>query len=317
MVLWDEAEKITLLGIEMYRYGFFIFLGLLAAAGVMGFLGYAKKCEKGTTPLLLLLSILLGGICSRLLFCLLNQELGFMMPIGSWFNITGGGWSMIGLVGGVMLAGFLAGKITKQNPGVTLDIAACALPAFLALERIGEDCIPDFNYSRALESTFLNGTFLTISDEYGAYYLATRRLAAIVMVILFIALLVDLMHLKRDGNTCLLFLMLMGACSVILESLRYDRFLSITFVGLEQVVSAVFLFIGVTVPAVRVRKRMKTLSWVAPLSVLLAAGIGVGLEFALDRTNVNRILIYIVFVAVMSVPVVLGVKLRSAGGERD
>ncbi len=310
MKLWDEAEKITILGLEMYRYGFFLALGMIAAAAAIGFLCYAKSCKKGTAPLLLFLSMLLGAVFSRLGFCLMNQELGFMMPFKSWFNITGGGWSMIGLVGGVMAAGWLAGKITKQHAGITLDVAACSLPAFLALERIGEDCIPDFNYSRALDSTFLNGTFLTISDEYGAYYLATRRLAAIVMVILFILLLIDQMHLKRDGNTCLEFLMLFGAASVILESLRYDRFLSITFVGLEQVLSAVLLFIGVLIPALRYRKTRKGLAVAAPVSVLLAAGIGVALEFALDRTSFNKILLYVIFIIVIAVPVFLGMKLR-------
>ncbi len=314
MNLWDEAEKINILGLEVYRYGFFVALGMIAAAAVIGFLCYAKTCKKGTAPVLLLLSILFGTVFSRLGFCLMNQELGFMMPVSSWFNITGGGWSMIGLVGGVMLAGWIAGKVTGQHAGITLDIAACALPLFLALERIGEDCIPDFNYSRALDSTFLNNTFLTFSDEYGACYLATRRLAAIVMVILFIILLIDLMHLKRDGNTCLEFLMIFGAASIILESLRYDRFLSITFVGLEQVLSAVILFIGVTIPAVRCGKKAKGLAVAAPLSVLLAAGIGVALEFALDRTSFNKILIYVVFVLVITVPVILGMKLRKLQG---
>ncbi len=310
MNLWDEAEKISLLGLEVYRYGFFVALGMIAATAVICFLSYAKKCEKGTAPLLTVLSILLGGICSRLVFCLLNQELGFMMPLKSWFNITGGGWSMVGLVGGVMLAGWLSGKITKQPGGVTLDISACALPVFLALERLGEDCIPEFNYSRSLETAFLNNTFLTFQDEYGLYYLATRRLAAIVMVILFIVLLIDLMHLKRDGNTCLEFLMLFGAASVILESLRYDRFLSISFVGLEQVLSAVMLFCGLLPCALRKMKTHRGLAVASILSVFLAAGIGVGLEFALDRSNINRLLIYGVFILIMAVPVVLGMKLR-------
>ncbi len=311
MNLWEEAEKISLLGIEMYKFGFFAALGMIAAAAVIGFLCYAKRCSRGTAPLLLCLSILLGGLCSRVVFCLLNQELGFMMPVGSWITlVTGGGWSMIGLVGGVMLAAWITAKVTKQAAGVTLDIAACALPVFLALERIGEEFVSDFDYSRALESTFLNGTFLTFKDEYDAYYLATWRLAAIVMVILFIVLMIDLMHLKRDGNTCLMFLMIFGAASVLLESLRYDRFLSITFVGLQQVLSAVLLLIGVAAAAVRNRTVGTMTKALTIASVVLAAGIGVGLEFALDRTSFSKILIYITFILVLAVPVYLGMRLR-------
>ncbi len=316
MNLWEEAEKISLLGVEAYRYGFFVALGMIAAAAVIGFLSYAKKCEKGTAPLLLFLSIIMGGLISRIGFCLLNQELGFMMPLKSWFNITGGGWSMVGLVGGVMLAGWTTGKLTKQHAGVTLDIVACALPIFLALERIGEDCIPDFNYSRELESTFLNNTFLVVSNGNDTFRLATRRLTAIIMVILFIILIIDLMHLKRDGNTCLLFLMLFGAATVILESLRYDRFLRITFVGLEQILAAVMLFLGILPCALRNMKERKGLAVIAIISVFLAAGFGVGLEFALDRSNISRLLIYAVFLLVMIMPVALGLKLRREDAKR-
>ena len=138
MHLYEEAEKISLAGLEVYRFGFFVLLGMLAAAAGMGFLSWARRAKKGTAPLLLLTSLLLGGLFSRLFFCLLNQELGVMMPFGSWFAVTGGGWSMMGLVGGVLLAAWITAKITRQKAGLTLDLAACALPLFMGLERLGE-----------------------------------------------------------------------------------------------------------------------------------------------------------------------------------
>lgn len=321
MSLWDEAEKISLLGIEVYRYGFFVALGLLAAAVVICFLSWAKRCPRGTSPLLLLLSLILGGLCSRLGFCLMNQELGFMMPLSSWLRLSAGGWSMMTLIPGVLLAAWITAKITGQRAGQTLDIAACALPAFIALERVGEGCIrdggiPAFNYSRPLQSTFLNGTFLAFSDPYGEYCLATWRLAAIVAVVLLVVLLIDQTRSKRHGDTCLLFLMLFGASSVILESLRYDRFLSITFVGLEQVLAAVLMFSGILGAALRAEKRWQPLGRAAVISVFIAAGIAIGLEFALDRTTVSRILIYVVYVLVIFAPVVMGIRLRNQGTEK-
>ncbi len=310
MKLWEEAEKISIFGLEVYRFGFFVALGMLAAACVIGFLSWARRCRKGTAPVLTLLAFLLGAAFSRICFCLMNQELGFMMPISSWFNITGGGWSMIGLVGGSFLAAFLTAKITGEKVGHTMDLTACALPAFLLLERIGENCIPDFDYSRALESTFLNRTFLVFSDEYDAYYLATNRLAAVMMGLIFLLLIVDMMRSHREGNTCLMFLMVFGAVTILLESLRYDRFLRITFVGLQQILAAVLLMIGVAIPAVRCMRSHRRLAICAIVSVLVAAGIGVALEFALDRTTMNRILIYALFTLAVSVPVILGVYLR-------
>lgn len=315
MSLYEEAEKfsIGLFHIEGYRFGLFILFGMLAAAAVICFHSWAKRCEKGTAPLLISLSILLGGIFSRVGFCLMNQELGVLMPFSSWYRITGGGWSMTGLIAGVMLAGWLSARITKQKTGKTLDILACALPAFIALERFGEHCIPEFDYSRELSTDFLKGTFLAFSDDYGEY-LATWKLAGIVMIPLFIILVLNMIRNRRDGDTCVLFLLLYGACSVILESLRYDRFLSISFVGLEQVLGAVMLAVGVIICAFRDGREQRSIP--AVIIVFAAAGIGVGLEFALDRTTFNKILIYLAFILVMALPVILGLLLRNRRGKR-
>ena len=311
MSLYEEAEKISLFGIEGYRFGFFVMLGILAAAGVVGFLSWAKQCGKGTAPMTVLMSILMGGLLSRIGFCLMNRELGGWMPLSSWLRITGGGWSMSGLVAGVLLAGWMVSRITKQRAGKLLDIVCCALPVFMALERFGEGCVPEFDYSRPLSTEFLQGTFLTFSDEYGTY-LATWKVAGIVMLILFPILVWDITRDSPDGDTAILFLMLFGACSVLLESLRYDRFLSISFVGLEQILAAVFLGAGVFILAARAGKKRRGLAIATTVSVFAAVGIAVGLEFALDRTTFNKIIIYIVYIAVMAVPVVLGLKLRKS-----
>ena len=314
MQLWEEAEKISVFGVEMYRFGFFAALGMAAAVAVMAMLSWLKRCEKGTAPLLSLMSLVMGALFSRLGFCLLNQELGHMMPLRSWGMITGGGWSMVGVVGGTLLAAWTAALLTRQRKGKLLDMAACALPVFLALERIGEDRIPDFDYSRVLESTFLNDTFLTFSD-YDGYYLATCRLAALLMPVIFLILIWDMIRNKRDGDTCLLFLLLFGAVTVLLESLRYDRFLSISFVGLEQILAAVMMFIAIAVLAKRGWKRCRGLALASLISVFAAVGIAVGLEFALDRTNMNKLLIYTIYVLVMFTPVVLSLLLRKKADE--
>ena len=311
MRLYEEAEKIRILGIEGYRFGFFVMLGMAAAAAVIGFLSWAKQCEKGTAPALVFLNILLGALGGRIGFCLMNQELGSLMPLSSWWKITGGGWSMSGAVAGAMLAGWMTARITKQKAGKILDITACALPLFMAMERTGEGCIPEFDYSRELSTEFLKGTFLIFSDDYGSY-LATWKIAGIVMLILFPILIFDVIRSRRDGDTCELFLMLFGGCSILLESLRYDRFLSISFVGLEQVLAAVFLGIGVFTAAGQAGKKRKKTAAAAVLSVFVVIGIAVGLEFALDRTTINKILIYAGYVLVVAVPVVLGIRLRDS-----
>lgn len=312
MPLYEEAAKISLAGLEIYRFGFFAMLGMLAAAAVTGFLCWAKRTRKGTGPLLLLASLLLGGLFSRIGFCLMDlEELGTFFPLKYWIRFTGGGWSMMGLVGGVMLAGWVTAKITRQKAGLILDISACALPAFMALERAGEGGVPDFDFSRRLSGTFLNGSFLTFSD-YDGSYLATWKLTAIVAAVLVLVLIWDLTRSRKDGDTCILFLLLFGGCSVLLESLRYDQFLTVhSFVGLQHVLAAVILAIGLLILYFRADRRQKKLGLAGVISVFAAAAIAIGLEFALDRTTFNKLLIYIAYLAVMAVPVTLGILLRS------
>ena len=315
MRMWEEAEKISIFGVEMYRFGFFAAMGMLAAAGVLALLCAQKRCKRGTAPLLTLLSLLLGGILSRVGFCLMNQELGFMMPLWSWAEFTGGGWSMIGAVCGILLAGWVTAEATNQHPGEILDLTACIIPVFFLFERLGEEWPGDpfnINYSRVLDSSFLNQTFLTVSD-YDGSYLATRRLAAIVMGILFVILLADLFRSRRNGDTFVLFLMLFGACSILLESLRYDRFLSISFVGLEHILSAFFLLAGILILARRIWHTHRKLAVWSIISVFTAAGIALALEFALDRSTMNKILIYGIYVIVLSIPVALGIRMRRIG----
>ena len=318
MMLYVEAEKISLLGMEAYRFGFFVMLGMLAAAAVIGFLSWAKRLRRGTGQVLMILSLVLGGACSRLFYCLLSfEERGTMLPFGYWFRFTGGGWSMMGLVAGVLSAAWLTAKITRQKSGQVMDIAACALPAFMVLERVGEECVPEFDYSRRLTTGLLDNTFLAFSDYDGAY-LATNRLAAIVMAILIPILIFDLTRSRKDGDTCLLFLLLFGGCSILLESLRYDQFLTVhSFVGLQHVGAAIMLGIGIFILAGRADRRRKKLALTAAVSVFAMAGLCVGLEFALDRTTFSKLLIYIAYILLISAPVAMGIMLRKASSPKS
>ena len=310
MKLWEEAGKITLFGREAYRYGSCVAAGVLAAMIAIGILSWAKRCKRGTFVLTSLLCILSGTLCSRIAFCLMNTELGFMMPVTSWFTkITAGGWSMFGLICGVFAAAVISAKITDQPAGRLLDIVSCALPLFAAVERYAEKYSPDFfNMSRPLESSLLTDSFLTVTDDYGCY-LATYKLAAIFSGLLFAGLFMYLIFRGKPGNTWLLFMILFGAGSVLLESLRYDRFMSITFVRLQQIMAMLMLGAGVMIPALRRKKSERGLFLLAVITLTVAVAGGVGIEFALDRTDLSKILLYVVFAAAVFAPAVTGILL--------
>ena len=110
-------------------------------------------------------------------------------------------------------------------------------------------------------------------------------------------------------------MLLFGAVSIITESLRYDFFLSISFVGLQQVAAALMLALGVILAIRRSNRPKSGLAIAAIASLPLMVGIIIGLEFALDRTTWNKILIYLLMMITVGIPAGLGMKLLSAEKE--
>ncbi|MDO5435939.1 MAG: prolipoprotein diacylglyceryl transferase [Clostridia bacterium] len=309
MFMYEEAETLTIFGIQVYAFGSFAALGALAMLTAVCFLSCRKKCRKGTAPLLMLMCMIFGAIVSRIVYCLLTQRLGQTVPLKYWAAaVTGGGWSMMGLIGGMFAGTRIAAGLTGQKYSKLADITACALPLFIAFERFGEKYIEGFDTSRPLTVSLFDNTFLYMESEYDPC-LATFYLAAIAAAVLFVILLADLLRKERDGNTAILFLLLFGAGATILESLRYDRFLSITFVNLEQIMAMLCLWTGVILACRRAKGR-KGLKRAAIASLPAATAIGVGLEFAIDRTRISHLLIYAVFIVVIFIPAVLGMMLE-------
>ncbi|MER1993374.1 MAG: prolipoprotein diacylglyceryl transferase family protein [Eubacteriales bacterium] len=315
MNLIDEAVIIEIFGIRMYAYGVYVALGALCAMLMTGIMSHFLGLKKGTAPLTALLSGVIGLICSRLAFCLLNQELGVLTPFHIWPQINSGGWSMFGLLGGVFLGGWISSRIMKEKTGKVLDVLSLSILPLIAAERIGENRIDYFDISRTLDSDFLNNSFLSVgSDER---YLATYYVAAAVAVILFVVLLCFSFRRERYGSLTVRFLLLFGAASIITESLRYDFFLSISFVGLQQVAAALMLALGVILAVIRSNRPKSVLAVAAVVSLPLMVGAVIGLEFALDRTTWNKILIYLLMIITVGIPAGLGLKLLSQGKGTD
>ena len=315
MNLIDEAVIIEIFGIRMYAFGTYIAVGALFYAAVLGITGRILGLKKGTVSLAALLAGLCGMAISRIVFCLLNQELGQMTPLFFWPQLNGGGWSMFGLICGIWLGGLICSKIMKEIPGRILDALSLAMLPLIAAERFGENRIEDFDISRPLDSVFLQTSFLAVGEDEPC--LATYYVAAAVAAVIFVILACRLARKERAGTVTITFLLLFGAASIITESLRYDRFLSITFVGLQQIAAALMLAIGVILSIRRSIRPKSALSAVAVASIPLMVGAVIGLEFALDRTNWNKLLIYLGMIIIVGLPAILGLKLLSQGKGTD
>ena len=124
--------------------------------------------------------------------------------------------------------------------------------------------------SRTLDSSFLKGSFLAVGED--EIYLATYYVAAMAAVILFVVMLFFAVRSEMDGGLTIRFLLLFGAVSIITESLRYDFFLSVSFVGLQQVAAALMLALGVILAIRRSNRPKSALAAVAIASIPLMVG---------------------------------------------
>lgn len=309
MALWEEAPKVFFLGVEVYAFGLYAALGAALALLVVSLLLRREGAKKGTAPLMGALCLALGFLGSRLLFCLLDRSLGGMMPLRGFFLVTGGGYSMMGALAGGCLGAALAGRLTGQSPLRMVDLAAPALLLFAACERLGEGYLSDFGVSRPLLGDALRGSFLAVEGAYD-WYLATYLLESFAALVLALILLRSAEKRERPGNTLLLSMLLYGAVQTLMESLRYDRHMSFSFVGAQHVLAMALLGAAVILLAARNWKTRRGLALAAIVSVPLVAGLGVGLEFMIDRTTLSRYLLYAAYVLMIAVPTCLGLRLR-------
>ena len=205
--------------------------------------------------------------------------------------------------------------INSAKPQRMLDAVSAAFPLMIAAERFGELHQNGFDTGRPLkEGTHMIG-FLTFHDELESR-VATFRLASILALILFIILVVYLFQKKRqDGEIWIRFLMLCGAGGVILESMRGDEYLIYSFVRLQQVLAAVMLIWGVVLSILRGKRTGRILRTATAISLILAVGISIAIEFGFDRTQISHTLLYAVMITVLAIPVVLSFILLAASNK--
>ena len=313
IVMREDAVKVFFLGVEVYAFGLYVALGLVLALVVLALLMRKEKWRDGTAALTGVLAMGLGFAVSRLFFGLMDDSLGRIMPLWAMLRVHTGGYSMIGALLGACMGGILAARLMKKQPARLLDLLAPALLLFVACERLGEGYIEGFGVSRTLTDSLLEGTFLTVGGDYG-WRLATYHLESFTALVLSLVLLWDLTRKRRAGDTFVLFLLLYGATQVLLESLRYDQHMTVkAFVKLQQIMDMMLLGAGVTILSVRNWKTRRGLALAAVIALGLAVGVGVAIEFMIDRTKISHYVLYLCFLADMAVPVWLGLRLRKEG----
>ena len=319
-IQWTLPDFLSGSTITLYPYGLCIAGGALLALILMAVLSRKKSLRQGTVSWFAVLGIPLAVVFSRLFFFVARLDLFRGQGLDRITDLTGGGYLFFGAFTGLILAGWLAARITCQKTGQVLDAAAAPTALVITAARIGAYVTEYVRYKK-------NGTmvikpieigrdilewfdpekgkvFLTwddpsplfkfpyaVKDNYGSWMFAVFFLEAVVALIIFTILLIR--KTRRSGSKFLLFLMLYAGCQAVLETLRSDpvtlgfikiNVLSLGFVKANQVLAALTLLITVSIALFRV-PRAERKWWMYAVGygvVLLGCGVIAAMEFTVD-----------------------------------
>lgn len=257
---------------------------------------------------LALFTILPAFVLARLSYCLARFSFYFleMGPV-SVLRTWEGGFMLYGAVLGALLgAGFLA-KRRGADVAATLD--EIAAPGLLAVFicRLGEWFTGE-GLGTWIENPLLMRFPFAVANEYEEWQLAVFIWEALAALVLLACV---LRMRSGHGERVLSALLLYACCQVVLESLRMDSCLKVGFVRVSQVLSAVVI-LGVTMIRARRNGTKEAMLHRALVIIVLVALIG-GIEWALDKTVVSNILLYLVMIAACAGLAANGMRFEKRG----
>ena len=158
------------------------------------------------------------------------------------------------------------------------------------------------------------------------YRLATFMLQSLVALLLFAGL--SLFYIRgnrrgrlKDGDTCLIFLMIYGASQVVLDSTRYDSlfFRSNGFVSVVQVLGALGLALAIILFSRRMVKAWGLRFWQFLLWIPIAAGIGCGgfMEYYVQRRGNEAVFAYSVMSGCLAGVILLTLLIRALAVKKE
>lgn len=234
----------SVFGLTGYGYG------LAACAAALAYLGAAvwltKKTRFDAEAVLLygVFAIPLGLVVSRLFFCAVN--IGYFVQTiaqpARMLNFWDGGYSMTGMLAGLVLAALITARLKKLDFRAFLDTVS--LPAGLLIFglRLAEGLTVELGVGRQVEVGALAERlpFLFVTEKMGAlelHRLAVYRYEAVFALLVFGTALWFFQAAKRrkPGDVSMFFFSLYGAGQVLFESMRDDGHMVLGFIRVQQV----------------------------------------------------------------------------------
>ena len=308
--MYTQAATFVILGQSVYIYGLFLSVACLLAGSLL-LLKTSKTTsrQKNAAALTCLLSPMLGLFFARLVYVAAEVNFAPFLSFQNAVNLRLGGLSMYGALIGAVLGAFISARLCGLKKAEWLDMITPSLFLFIAVARLGEQ-YTTLGISRPLVTGVLDHTFLAVRDEFDAY-LRTYLLESAAALILCAACFVYNKKQRRAGDVFLFGALLFGASQTLFESLRFDAHIRFSFIGLHQVLSAalfsgVMIFLAVRLIKQKSHQRLAVLSMSLILPLL---GAIIGIEFMIDRSQVNKWLSYAIYVTVLIIPCYLGLTM--------
>jgi len=322
-------DKIAFISGETIIYWNSIVYTLATAVAICFFLafylGHTGNAVAGFAAIPL--SIFLSVVFSRFVhwYSRADSYLDFTTAMTDY---TSGGYALIGAFAGCALAAVLLRLIfLHRSIGSMLDAMSLAGCAGIAVGRLASlfNASDRGNIVEGIQS--LPFVYPVTNAVSGAteYRLATFMLQAMVALVLFVVLTVFYLKGKdkvKEGDICLIFLLLYCASQVVLDSTRYDSlfFRSNGFVSIVQVFSALGLGLVIAVFSKRLVNAAGFKVWYIFLWILLGGCIGGGgfMEYYVQRHGDQAVFAYSVMTAFLMGIVLLTLLLRllAAKGEK-
>ena len=316
-------DKLAFVIGERFIYWNSIVLTLAALVAICYFLAfYLGKCGNAVAGFAVIpLAIAASLVCARFFhwYCRFDSYDSFAAAMTDY---SSGGYALMGVFLGCFLSAVLLRLVCfHRNLPEMLDCMCIAGCAGIAVGRLASF----FNASdrgNIIESVkSLPFVYPVTNAVSGAmeYRLATFVIQAMVAAVLFVGLTVFYRKgTKRgglkDGDTCLIFLMLYGSSQVVLDSTRYDSlfFRSNGFVSVVQVLGALGLGLAIFQFSKRMVKAVGFRFWQVLLWLLIAAGVGCGgfMEYYVQRRGNEAVFAYSVMSACLAAVILLTLLIR-------
>lgn len=260
-----------------------------------------------------LLALVLGLFFGRLIYCAVMYNLmffdamGYFSGYGAFFNPFLGSLNMGGILIGVLLAAPLSALLAKEKAAAFAD--AAVLPGLLLYAGMRWiEPLSGQGYGDLVENPLFAFSPLCLVNDYGEWTLSVCFIEAVAALVLLIVLLFLRKKATRPGSLFLYAIALFAPTQMFAELFRQDDVLYIlVFASVSLLCLVTVLVLSQFALLLRARKDgMKTSRAIGEgLLMLLGVIVCVGGVFALDKTNIPDLYIYIVMALALMGMVVL------------